>query len=76
MEAKNTKKETISKVTKLDINCLKTLIEEEPSSIKGKTFILQVLNLKDVEAEKAAQNTGVTQPEKTGKEKMKSIKLK
>ena len=36
MSKPTTKDEKMSDVTKLDFNCLKSLIEDEPASLKGK----------------------------------------
>jgi len=38
--------------TKLDFNGLKTIFQEDPATLKGQKFVMQVLSLKDVEAEK------------------------
>ena len=65
-------------ITALDRNCLKTLLQatpEEITALKGNYYTVQILSLKDVEVDKAngASSNAV---EKTGKDKMKAVKLK
>ena len=62
-------------ITKLDINGLRTILQEkDPNVLKGQKFVMQVLSLKDVEADKNKE--GGVLAEKSEKERMKAVKFK
>ncbi len=72
MKAQQTK-EKPEVVTKLDFNTLRTILQEnDPNALKGQKFVMQVLSLKDVEADKNKEGA----PEKSEKDKIKAVKFK